>query len=222
MHTLPSVISCREVVLKERLTKSLKRSERVVIRTLGYTSRSVPQIKRDRLNNIRQEALHVGVVDISELGHSSRFNCLGQAQTAQFEYLQQVRPTSECRMWSKKTHNIWDKLFSFLGHRKSYAQVVHKDMYSSRYKERLSPETQVLPNLPASGGFENVLTAMDVISRYLFAYHLSEATAINVAKMIIDIITKHCYLPTTLITDKGTAFISTINSKNREKRNSIK
>ena len=54
------------------------------------------------------------------------------------------------------------------------------------------------------------MTAIDVFSRYLFAYPLIEATATNVAKVIIDIMTKHSYLPTTLITDKGSAFTSTI------------
>ena len=68
----------------------------------------------------------------------------------------------------------------------------------------------LLPNLPPSGGYENVLTAIDVFSRYLFAYPLTDASAINVAKALIDIMTKHAYLPTTLITDKGTAFTSTI------------
>ena len=47
-------------------------------------------------------------------------------------------------------------------------------------------------------------------SRYLFAYPLNEATATNVAKVLFDIMTKHSYLPTTLITDKGSAFTSTI------------
>ena len=41
----------------------------------------------------------------------------------------------------------------------------------------------------------------------------SEATACNVAKVIIDIRTKHSYLPTTLITNKGSAFTSTIVAK---------
>ena len=71
-------------------------------------------------------------------------------------------------------------------------------------------QIDLLPNLPPSGGYENVLTAIDVFSRYLFAYPLTDASAINVAKAIIDIMTKHAYLPTTLITDKGTAFTSTI------------
>ena len=54
------------------------------------------------------------------------------------------------------------------------------------------------------------MTAIDVFSRYLFAYPLIEVTAPNVAKVIIDILTKHSNLPSTLITDKGSAFTSTI------------
>ena len=71
-------------------------------------------------------------------------------------------------------------------------------------------QIDLLPNLPTSGGYQTVMTAIDVFSRYLFAYPLIEATATNVAKVIIDIMTKHSYLPTTLITDKGSAFTSTI------------
>ena len=62
-------------------------------------------------------------------------------------------------------------------------------------------QIDLLPNLPPSGGYENVLTAIDVFARYLFAYLLTDASAINVAKALIDIMTKHAYLPTTLITD---------------------
>ena len=65
-----------------------------------------------------------------------------------------------------------------------------------------------LPNLPPSGGYENVITALDVFSRYLFVYPVTDASAVNTAKVIIDIMTKHSYLPTTLITDKGTALRS--------------
>ena len=57
------------------------------------------------------------------------------------------------------------------------------------------------------------MTAIDVFSRYLFAYRLIEATAANLAKVIIDIMTKHSYLPTTLIRDKGSAFTSTISAE---------
>ena len=71
-------------------------------------------------------------------------------------------------------------------------------------------QIDLLPNLTPSGGYENVLTASDDFSRYLFAYSLMDASAINVAKVLIDITTKHAYLPTTLITDRGTALTSTI------------
>ena len=71
-------------------------------------------------------------------------------------------------------------------------------------------QIDLLPNLPTSSGYQTLMTAIDVFSRYLFAYPLIDATAANVAKVIIDIMTKHSYLPTTLITDKGSAFTSTI------------
>ena len=71
-------------------------------------------------------------------------------------------------------------------------------------------QIDILPNIPPSGGYENVPIVIDVFSQYLFAYLLTDASAINVAKVLIDIMTKHAYLPTTLITDKGTAFTSTI------------
>ena len=61
---------------------------------------------------------------------------------------------------------------------------------------------------PFSGGYENIVTAMDVFSHYLFAYPTSNQDATTIAKMIINIMTKHGYLPTTLISDKGTTFTS--------------
>ena len=66
-------------------------------------------------------------------------------------------------------------------------------------------QIDLLPNLPPSGGYENIIIAIDVFSRYLFAYPGTDALATNTSKVVIDIMTKHTYLPTTLITDKGTA-----------------
>ena len=71
-------------------------------------------------------------------------------------------------------------------------------------------QIDILPNLPTSGGYQTVMTAIDVFSGYIFAYPIIEATATNVANVLIDIMTKHSYLPTTLITDKGSAFTSAI------------
>ena len=69
-------------------------------------------------------------------------------------------------------------------------------------------QIDLVPELPPSGGFENIVTAMDVFSRYLFAYPTANQDAKTIAKVLINIMTKHAYLPTTLIPDKGTAFTS--------------
>ena len=74
-------------------------------------------------------------------------------------------------------------------------------------------QIDLLPNLPTSGGNENIVTAMDVFSRYLFAYPVTEASTANTARVIIVIMTKHIYLSTTLITDKGSAFTSKLVSE---------
>ena len=71
-------------------------------------------------------------------------------------------------------------------------------------------QIDLVPGLPPSGGYENFVTAIDVFSRYLFAYPTSNQDAKTVAKVIINILTKHAYSPTTLISDKGTAFTSTV------------
>ena len=69
-------------------------------------------------------------------------------------------------------------------------------------------QNDLVPELPPSGGYTNIVTAMDVFSRYLFAYPTSNQDAKTNAKVLINIMTKHAYLPTTLISDKGTAFMS--------------
>ena len=69
-------------------------------------------------------------------------------------------------------------------------------------------QIDLVPELPPSGGFEDIVTAMDVFSRYLFAYPTSNQDAKTIAKVLFNNMTKHAYLPTTLISDKGRAFIS--------------
>ena len=69
-------------------------------------------------------------------------------------------------------------------------------------------QIDLVPDLPPSGGYENIVTAMDVFSRYLFAYPTANQDAETIAKVLFNIMTKHAHLPTTLISDKGTAFIS--------------
>ena len=60
-------------------------------------------------------------------------------------------------------------------------------------------QIDLVPELPPSGGYENIVTAMDVFSRYLFAYPTANQDAKTIAKVLINIMTKHAYLPTTLI-----------------------
>ena len=64
----------------------------------------------------------------------------------------------------------------------------------------------ILPNLPPSGGYDHIITAIDVFSRYLFAYPVTRINATAVSRVIMDKICKHTYLPTTIITDLGTQF----------------
>ena len=71
-------------------------------------------------------------------------------------------------------------------------------------------QINLVPELPPSGGYENIVTAMDVFSRYLFAYHTSNQDAKTIARVIIKIMTKHAYLPTTIISDKGSVFMSQV------------
>ena len=65
----------------------------------------------------------------------------------------------------------------------------------------------LFPELPPSGGYEIIITAIDVFSRLAFAYPVSNFTAVNTAKVIIDIMTRHAYLPTLTKTDKTSVFI---------------
>ena len=64
----------------------------------------------------------------------------------------------------------------------------------------------VLPELPPKGCYENIITVIDVFSRYAFAYPVSNPTAVNTAKIIIDIMKRHAHLTTLIITDKGSVF----------------
>ena len=69
-------------------------------------------------------------------------------------------------------------------------------------------QIDLAPELPPSVGYENIVTAMDVFSYFLFAYRASNQDSKTIAEVLTNILTKHAYLPTTLISDKGTAFMS--------------
>ena len=71
-------------------------------------------------------------------------------------------------------------------------------------------QTDLVPELPPSGGYQNIMTAMDVFCRYFFAYPAANQDARTIATVIFNIMTKHACLPTTLISDKGTACMSQV------------
>ena len=71
-------------------------------------------------------------------------------------------------------------------------------------------QIDLLLELQPSGGYENISTAIDVFSRYAFAYPVSNPTAVNTAKVRIDIMTRLACLPTLIITDEGSVFVSQV------------
>ena len=75
-------------------------------------------------------------------------------------------------------------------------------------------QMDILPNLPPSGGYDHIITAIDVFPRSLFAYPVTRITATTVSRVIMDILCKQTYLPTTIFTDLGTQFNAQVTHKN--------
>ena len=71
-------------------------------------------------------------------------------------------------------------------------------------------EIDILPNLPNSTGYQNIVTMIDVFSRYLFAYPTQNVTAKTIGRCIVDVMTRHAYLPTLILSDKGSQFRSEV------------
>ena len=64
-------------------------------------------------------------------------------------------------------------------------------------------QIDLLPESPPGGDYENIITAIDILSRYAFAYPVSNLRAVNTVKVNLDIMTRRPYLLTVIITDKG-------------------
>ena len=67
-------------------------------------------------------------------------------------------------------------------------------------------EVDIVGPLPALNGFTHILTAIDVFSRYLFAVPLRKPDTPSVVKALLSVFTKHAYVPTHILTDKGSVF----------------
>ena len=70
-------------------------------------------------------------------------------------------------------------------------------------------QVDLLPKLPPSGAYRNIITAIDAFSKLAIAYSVSSPKAVNRAKDIIDT-TRDSSLPAVEITDKGSVFIRNV------------
>ena len=67
-----------------------------------------------------------------------------------------------------------------------------------------------VPEIPLSAGYENIVIALDVFSKYLFAYPTSRKDRKTVAKVIFNTVIKDANLPTTIVSGKGSFFMSQV------------
>ena len=69
-------------------------------------------------------------------------------------------------------------------------------------------QIDLVSELPPSTGYENVVKAMYVFRRFLIAYPTSIQDAKPVTRVILNITKKHAYLPTAIISDKDSVFLT--------------
>ena len=62
------------------------------------------------------------------------------------------------------------------------------------------------------GGYEYIVAAMDVFSRYIFVYPTSNLDPKTFANVIINMKTKHASLPMKIDTDNRSAFMTHLNN----------
>ena len=70
-------------------------------------------------------------------------------------------------------------------------------------------QIDLLPELPPSGGYENIIRGTDVLFGYAFAYPVFNSTPVNTAETFIDM-KRHASLPTLIIRDKRSVFVSKV------------
>ena len=74
-------------------------------------------------------------------------------------------------------------------------------------------EVDNLAILLSSNGHKHVVTRIDVFSRYLRAYPTQDMAARTDERCLIDVLTRHCYLSTVLLTDEGLKFRSEVENQ---------
>ena len=68
-------------------------------------------------------------------------------------------------------------------------------------------EIDILPNLPIPQD-TNTVTMLDVFPRYLFAYTTQNVTAKTIGRCTVDVMPRHAYLSTLILSNKGSQFRS--------------
>ena len=71
-------------------------------------------------------------------------------------------------------------------------------------------EIDLVGEIPRSNGYSHILTACDYFSRYLFVIPIRKPDTKSMVDALLDIFTKHAYVPKHIITDKGSAFTSQV------------
>ena len=71
-------------------------------------------------------------------------------------------------------------------------------------------EIHILPNLANSVGYQNIVKLIDVFSHYLLAYPTQNVTEKTIGRCIVDVMTRHAYLPTLILSDKDSQFRSEV------------
>ena len=71
-------------------------------------------------------------------------------------------------------------------------------------------QMDILPNLPPSGGYDHIITAIDVFSKYLFAYPVTRITATAVSRVTMEILYNYTYLPKTIINTQITHEVAAV------------
>ena len=71
-------------------------------------------------------------------------------------------------------------------------------------------EIGILPNLPSAARYQDIVTMIDVFSRCLLAYPTQNVKAKTIGRCLVDVMTRHAYLPTLILSDKISQFRSEV------------
>ena len=133
-----------------------------------------------------QMGKHPGITEIIQ-EFRSNYNCPGLAKSIK----QRVQNSEDCiKNVGINNCQIRPKLINNIKH-----VLGPKDIL----------EIDILSNIPKSAGYQNIVTMIDVISRYLLAYPTQNVTAKTIGRCIVD-----AYLPTLILSDKGSQYRSDI------------